>query len=68
MAVFKIQVPPIGYQLKGTFQGFQTSGPLFDSFAGEVKKMLNLDITAVGVIKVDEVYSAAPPNAGAKLA
>ncbi|MFC1937167.1 hypothetical protein ACFLWY_01255 [Chloroflexota bacterium] len=54
--------------MKGTFQGFQTSGPLFDAFAGQVKQMLNLDIKAVGVIKVDGVYSAAPPNAGAKLA
>ena len=68
VTAFKIDVPPVGYQVKGTFRGFQTSGPLFDNFAGEVKKMLNLDIGAVGVIRVDEVYSAAPPNAGAKLA
>ena len=68
VSIFKIDVPPIGYQVKGTFQGFQTAGPLFDNFAQEVKKMLNLDIRAVGVIKVDEVYSAAPPNPGAKLA
>ena len=33
VAVFKIQVPPAGYQVKGTFQGFQTSGPIFDIFA-----------------------------------
>ena len=65
-AVFKIQ-PPVGFQVKGTFQGFQTSGPLFDNFAKQVKQMLNLDIRAVGVIKVDEVYSAAPPNPGVKL-
>ncbi len=68
VVVFKIQVPPVGYQIKGTFQGFQTSGPLFDTFAKQVKEMLKLDIRAVGVIKVDEVYSAAPPNPGAKLA
>jgi len=68
IAVFKIEVPPVGYQIKGTFQGFQTSGPLFDIFAQQVKQMLKLDIKAVGTIKVDEVYSAAPPNAGAKLA
>jgi len=68
VAVFKIQVPPVGYQVKGTFQGFQTSGPLFDTFAKQVKEMLKLDIRAVGVIKVDEVYSAAPPNPGTKLA
>ena len=68
VAVFKIEVPPVGYQIKGTFQGFQTSGPVFDNFAKAVKEMLNLDIKAVGVIKVDEVYSTAPPNPGAKIA
>jgi len=68
VTVFKIQVPPAGYQIRGTFQGFQTSGDLFDNFAEQVKKMLNLDIRAVGIIKVNEVYSAAPPNPGAKLA
>ena len=68
VAIFKIGVPPIGYQIKGTFQGFQTSGPVFDTFAKAVKDMLNLDIKALGVIKVDEVYSAAPPNPGAKIA
>jgi predicted pyridoxine 5'-phosphate oxidase superfamily flavin-nucleotide-binding protein len=68
VAVFKMQLPPVGYQVKGTFQGFQTSGPLFDNFAKVVKEKLNLDIKAVGVIKVDEVYSAGPPNPGEKLA
>jgi predicted pyridoxine 5'-phosphate oxidase superfamily flavin-nucleotide-binding protein len=68
VAVFKIEVPPVGYQVKVTFQGFQTSGPLFDTFAKQVKEMLKLDIRAVGVIKVDEAYSAAPPSPGAKIA
>ena len=68
VAVFKMQMPPLGFQVKGTFQSFQTSGPMFDTIAKQVKQMLNLDIRAVGVIKVDEVYSAGPPNPGAKLA
>ena len=67
VAVFKMELPPVGYQLKGTFQGFQTSGPLFDSFAGQIKEQLQLDIKGVGVIKVDEVYSAGVPNPGAKI-
>ena len=67
VAVFKIQ-PPAGYQVKVTFKGFQTSGVLFDTFAKQVKDMLKLDIKAVGILKVDEVYSAAPPNPGAKIA
>lgn len=68
VAVFKMDLPPVGYQTKGTFQGFQTSGPLFDTFAEQVKQMLGMDIKSVGVIKVDEVYSAGVPNPGAKLA
>ena len=67
VAVFKMDLPPVGYQVKGTFQDFQTSGPLFDTFAGQVKEMLGLDIKSVGVIKVDEVYAAGVPNPGAKL-
>jgi len=68
VAVFKIQVLPVGYQVKGTFQGFQASGPLFDTFAKQVKEQLNLDIRAVGVLKVEEVYSAGPPDPGARIA
>lgn len=68
VAVFKMQIPPVGYQVKGTFQGFQTSGPVFDTLASKVKQALNLDIRSVGVIAVEEVYSAAPPNPGARLA
>lgn len=68
VAVFKMQMPPVGYQVKGTFQGFQTSGPVFDTLANKVKQALNLDIRSVGVITVEEVYSAAPPNPGARLA
>ena len=68
VVVFKMQLPPVGYQLKGTFQGFQTSGSLFDSFAKQIKEQLKLDIKAVGVIRVDEVYSTGVPNPGAKIA
>lgn len=68
VAVFKIQMPPVGYQVKGTFQGFQTSGPVFDKVSKQVKQALNLDIRSIGLIRVDEVYSAAPPNPGARLA
>jgi predicted pyridoxine 5'-phosphate oxidase superfamily flavin-nucleotide-binding protein len=68
VAVFSMALPPVGYQLKGTFQGFQTSGALFDTFAQQVKQLLDLDIRAVGTIKVDEVYAAGVPKPGAKLA
>jgi len=65
---FKPAPPFPGFQVKGTFQGFQSSGPLYDNFAAEVKKALKMDTKAVGVIKVDEVYSVGPPRTGEKLA
>jgi len=60
--------PAIGYQIKGTFLGFQTSGELFDRFAKEVKEKIKLDIRAVGTMRVDEIYAVAPPEPGKKIA
>jgi hypothetical protein len=60
--------PVTGYQIKGTFLGFQTSGDLFARFAKEVKEKIKLDIKAVGTIRVDEVYAVAPPEPGEKIA
>jgi predicted pyridoxine 5'-phosphate oxidase superfamily flavin-nucleotide-binding protein len=60
--------PVAGYQIKGTFLGFQTSGQLFDRFAKEIKERIKLDIKAVGTIRVDEVYAVAPPEPGKKIA
>jgi uncharacterized protein len=60
--------PVAGYQVKGTFLGFQTSGELFDRFSKEVKEKIRLDIRAVGTIRVDEIYAVAPPEPGKKIA
>ena len=60
--------PVAGYQVKGTFLGYQTSGELFDKIAKEVKEKIKLDIRAVGTIRVDEVYAVAPPEPGKKIA
>ncbi len=60
--------PLAGYQIKGTFLGFQTSGELFDRFAKEMKEKIKVNIRAVGAIRVDEVYAVAPPEAGKKVA
>jgi uncharacterized protein len=60
--------PVAGYQVKGTFLGFQTSGELFDRFSKEVKEKIKLDIRAVGTIRVDEIYAVAPPEPGKKIA
>lgn len=68
--VFKPSTAPpfAAYQIKGTFQGFQTSGPLFDQFAKILKEGTGLDIKGVGTIKVEEVYSCSPLEPGKKLA
>jgi predicted pyridoxine 5'-phosphate oxidase superfamily flavin-nucleotide-binding protein len=68
LAAFRVQVPPVGYQIKGRFAGFQREGELFDKVAAKVKKAINMDTRAVGVIEVDEVYSCGVPEPGAKLA
>jgi predicted pyridoxine 5'-phosphate oxidase superfamily flavin-nucleotide-binding protein len=68
IVAFKAAPPFPGFQVKGTFQGFQSSGDLFNTVAKQTKEAVKLDIRAVGVIKVDEVYSAGPPNPGARLA
>ncbi len=60
--------PVAGYQIKGTFQGFQTSGELFNRFAKEIKERIKMNIKAVGTIKVDEIYAVAPPQPGKKIA
>ena len=64
---FKNAPPFPGWRVKGTFQGFQSAGPLFENFAQRMKKALNLDIRAVGLIKVDEVWNLTPGQAGKKV-
>jgi len=60
--------PMAGYQIKGTFQGFQTSGELFNRFAKEIKEKMKMNVKAVGTIRVDEVYAVASPQPGKKIA
>ena len=60
--------PVAGYQIKGTFLGFQDSGELFDRFSREIKERIKLSIKAVGMIKVDEIYAVAPPQPGKQIA
>ncbi len=51
-----------GYQVKGSFKGWETSGPLFDELNAKVKAMLgaNTQVKGVGTMKAMEVYSIAP--------
>jgi len=57
IAVFKL--PNHGYQLQGTFQGYQTSGELFDQWGQMLKERLKVDLGRVGMIKIDAIYSSA---------
>lgn len=61
VAIIVSKTRPAVYQIKGTFQGYQTSGPLFDKFTAmlEPRKMKP---KAAGTIKVEEVYSSMPPK------
>lgn len=68
VSVVAWKMPPVGYQVKGRFEGFETSGPVFDELSKKIKGAINLDVNAVGFIKVEEVYSVAPPDAGKKIA
>lgn len=56
------------YQIKGTFEGFQETGPLAASVNEMVYNAIKMQIKAVGLGSVDEVYSACMDNPGAKLA
>ena len=56
IAIFKL--PSFGYQIQGTFQEYQTID-LYEEWAKTTKGAANLDISRVGIIKVDEIYSFA---------
>ncbi len=68
VAIVAVKVPVAPpfttYQVKGTFQKYHTSGPLFDQFAKALKEAMGVDITGVGTVKVDAVYSQAPQDKG----
>lgn len=59
-AVFKH--PNHGYMIQGLFQGYQTSGTIFDQWAKQLKQRLNVDLKQVGTVKVEAVYSSASEN------
>jgi hypothetical protein len=67
VTVFQTQMLPIGYQIKGTFQGFQSSGEMFDVYARRIKEQLNIDIPAVGIIRADAIFALGPPEPGLQI-
>ncbi|MEN8614756.1 pyridoxamine 5'-phosphate oxidase family protein [Dehalogenimonas sp. THU2] len=70
IVAMKVPVAPpfTTYQVKGTFLKYETSGPLYDNFAKALKDAMGVDITGVGTIHVDAVYSQAPQDKGKKIA
>lgn len=73
-ATIVIFEPPFdGYQVKGTFLKWHTSGDVFDQISSSVNEELqklgaDIKVEAVGTIKVNEVYALSLPVAGTKLA
>ena len=59
---------PKGFQVKGTFTEWHTSGPIFDMFNPMVRQMMKRGVRAVGFIKVDEAYEVTMGSGGAKVA
>lgn len=67
------KAPWSSYQVKGTFEGFHTSGPLYDmaqALSKEsplMKGKVYFYIKQVGVIKVEEVYLSQMPLPGKRI-
>ncbi len=59
----------ISYQVKGTFVGFETSGPYFEMLSelSEFKYNTYFGVRAAGVIRVEEVYAASSPLPGRRI-
>ena len=68
------KAPWSSYQVKGTFEGFQSSGLLYDMAQALSKESPLLKgkvyfyIKQIGVIKVDEVYLSQVPIPGKRIA
>lgn len=56
------------YQIKCSFQGFEETSPLAAEWNEMIYGRMRIQIKAVGIGKVEEVYSACLADAGAKLA
>ena len=66
-AIVVFKGPMSGYQLKGAFAGFQTSGPIFDAFSEKVMAAMKLPVKSVGLIKVENVFEGSPGKDSKKL-
>ena len=68
VAIAAFKGPITGYQIKGTFVEFQTSGPVFEEFSKKIMAAMKMQIKSVGIVKVTEVFAASPGQDSKKLA
>jgi hypothetical protein len=68
VAVAAFKPPNTGYQIKGTLTEWVTSGPLFKMMGDMIFQQARVSIKGLGIIKVEEVYSISPVEAGERLA
>jgi len=68
-AIVLLKEKLIAYQVKGVFQGFQTSGPYYEMLSARPEYFFNayFGVRAAGVIRVEEVYSSCPPLPGRRI-
>jgi predicted pyridoxine 5'-phosphate oxidase superfamily flavin-nucleotide-binding protein len=67
VSVAVVKPPDKGVQIKGTVSEWHTSGPLFKMIQSMAYQRMPTSILGVIVVKVDEVYSLAPGDAGKKI-
>jgi len=58
-SILVFRQPSFGYQIQGTFLEYQDSGTLYDEWAKTIGDGSGLNLSRVGIIKVDEIYSFA---------
>jgi predicted pyridoxine 5'-phosphate oxidase superfamily flavin-nucleotide-binding protein len=69
VVIFVYKAPTTAYQIKGTFLNFQDSGAIYEQFVDVLAEMgAKASLRAVGLVKVDAVYSSKPGDYSKKLA
>nr|MDO8098441.1 pyridoxamine 5'-phosphate oxidase family protein [Candidatus Njordarchaeota archaeon] len=70
VAVTVYKPPMSSFQVKGTFLGFQTSGPLIEIYnqVDQMRLSATSNVDKVGLIKVEEVYMNQLPFPGRRIA
>lgn len=70
-AAVLLWVPPaVCYELKGTFEGWQTTGPLYEALNSSslLRYMTAVNARGVGTIKIDSIFLSQLPLPGRRIA